>query len=192
MHLTVHTRGDVPSLRTDVAMGVFRDLLAGARQRGVRTVALTIMPTHVHWVVVPESAAALRDATRYVFGQFARRLDVLLGRRGRVFVERFWSVCAKAARHAWNLLGYVLRNPAAAGLRRRRGGGSGDGWGGATAGRLDRFTEVDFETLDADPFLRGLLGPDGAERCRLILRMAREAVPYAPLRERLQPVLPGL
>ena len=190
MHLTVHTGDDVPSLRTDAAMGVFRELLAGARLRGMRTVALTIMPTHVHWVVVAESAEALRDATRFVFGQFARRFDALVGRRGKVFVERFWSVCAKAARHAWNLLGYVLRNAAAAGLGRRRG--RGDGGDAAIAGRLDRFTAVDMETIDADPFLRGILGPDGSERGRLILRMSREAVPYAPLRERLQRVLPGL
>ena len=93
-------------------------------------------------------------------------------------MERFWSSCARTARHAWAVLAYVLRNATAAGCRPR-------------AGQLDRYAGVEDATIEEVRFLRALLGPDHAQRQALTARMARDLVPFVPLAERLQPRLPG-
>jgi len=137
------------------------------------------MATHLHWLVVAESPAALRDATRFVFGHLARFLNRSAGRRGKVFVERYASRCCRSARDAYAALGYVLRNPSAAGYR-------------VPARGLDRFTDVGEDVLAGDRFLRSVVGDTAALRRPLLERMAHGPVPFVPLAERRQPPLPGL
>ena len=108
MHITQRVEAGLPSLRRGWVRGDFVELLGAARERGVRTVAFAILDNHIHWVVMAASREALGDATRYVFDQLARRLNQGWGRRGRVFVERFFSRVGRAVRDAWNLIGYVL------------------------------------------------------------------------------------
>ena len=179
MHLTKRVVVGLPGLRRPDVMRLFRELVEDARSRGVRTVLFAMMNNHLHWVVVPRSAEALRDATRYVFGRFARRLNRLLGRRGKVFVERYWSSCCRSVSHAWQVLGYVLRNAQTAGYR-------------VPPGRFDRYTAADEDAIGADGFLRALLGPTAALRRAELLRMAAGPAPFVPLADRLQQRLPGL
>jgi REP element-mobilizing transposase RayT len=184
MHITIHTVEGAPSLRQPQAIALFRELVVEAQRRGVATIAFALQPTHIHWVVRPDSPAALHDALRYVFGQFARRFNRVVVRRGRLFVERAWSTCAKTVRQAWNVLGYVLRNSASSGRRPR-------------PGQLDPYTDVDETTLNQDRFLRGLLGPGDGEaaralRWRLLHELSQQPLPYRPFATLLQPALPGL
>lgn len=188
MHLTVRVRTDVPGLRRPVVRALLRELLPAAQGRGVRTLALAVMPNHLHWVVLTESAAALRDATRYLLGQFARRLNRLFGRRGPVFVERFWSTCCKTARQCWQALGYVLRNARAAGCHVPA---AGPGQNARVRG-MDGFTGVDEAVLGADRFLRAVLGPTERARRAALVRLCAGPAPFVPLAERLQARLPGL
>lgn len=179
MHITLRVRDDVPRLRRPEVLRCFRELVAAARERGVRSVASVLMGSHLHWVVVPESADALREATKFVFSRLAKFINRLFGRRGRVFVERYYSQCCHSVRQSWQALGYVLRNPVVAGYR-------------VPAGGLDRYTEVCEDVLAADPFLRSVVGPTPRLRRALLVRMTRGPVPFVPLAERLQPCLPGL
>lgn len=177
MHLTMKVGPDVPSLRRPEVVERFRALQEIARERGVRTIAHQVMDDHIHWAVLPASAAALRDATRVVLGLLARFLNRLFGRRGPIFVDRYWSVCCKTAKHFWIMLCYVLKNAVTAGFRVRRG-------------RLDPYGAVDEETLGATAFLRAVLGPTPELRRSVVLEMAQGPLPFVPLRERLQPRLP--
>lgn len=179
MHLTVRVRPDVPSLRCPEVLERLRSLLDAARERGLRVVSFALMPNHIHILGLPKSAEALRDAMRYLLGQLARSLNKLFQRRGKVFEDRYWSTCATSVKQAFHALNYVLKNAATAGLRVLRGG-------------LDAYSGVDEELLGADRFLRSLLGPGADQRRALLLRMARGALPFIPLAERLQPRLPGL
>jgi len=179
MHLTVHVRQGVPRLRRQEILDYLREMMAAARRRGVRTVASALLDSHWHWVVVPQSAAALQDATRFVYGHLARFINRRFGRRGRVFVERFASGCCRSVRHAFQVVNYVLKNAAAAGYR-------------FPAAGFDRFTEVCDDVLAADRFLRSVLGPTPAARRTLLVRMARGPVPFVPVAQRCQPGLPGL
>jgi len=166
----------LPSLRQPAVWTVLRRLLAGARRRGVSTCLITTMPNHLHWVVLPRSREALHDATRYVFSQLARALNALLGRKsGKVFDDRFWSTCCANARQAFATFGYVLRNPG----------------GCRPADRPDPYTAADDAVLGGDPFLRAVLGHTAEQRAALLARMAAGPLPFEPLRERLQPRLPG-
>ena len=179
MHLTKRVVQGLPGLRRPDVLRLFRELVEDARGRGLETVVFAMMNEHLHWVVIPRSAEALRDATRYVFGRFARRLNRLFGRRGKVFTERYWSSCCRSVRHAWQVLGYVLRNARTAGCFVPRG-------------RFDRFAAADEVTIGADNFLRAVLGPTPALRRTELLRLAAGAAPFVPLAARLQLRLPGL
>jgi REP element-mobilizing transposase RayT len=179
MHLTVKVLPDVPNLRRPEVLSRLRELLEEARQRGLRVVSFSVMPNHVHLYGMPESAAALRDAMRYLLGQLARSLNTIFQRRGKVFEDRYWSTCATSVKQAFHALNYVLKNAAAAGLRVLRG-------------RLDAYSGVDEGLLGADRFLRSLLGPSAFQRRALLLRMAQGPLAFTPLAERLQPRLPGL
>ena len=177
LHLTIRVQAGLPNLRQPAVRALLRGLLAQARQRGLRTALIVVMPNHLHWVVVPASRAALHDATRHVFGQLARGINALAGRaRGKVFDDRYWSSCCRTVRQAFAAFGYALRNPTPRLARR-----------GA-----DPYSAVDDEALGADPFLRSVLGLTPEQRAALIARMTAGPVPFVPLRERLQPTLPGL
>lgn len=179
MHLTVRVHQDVPRLRRQAVLDYFRQLVGEARRRGVRTVASALLDSHLHWMVVAESAAALRDATRFVFGHLAKFINRLFGRRGKVFVERFASVCCRSVRQSFHALNYVIKNALSAGHR-------------VPAAGLDRYTDVDEDILASDRFLRAVVGPTAALRRAVLTRMARGAVSFIPLAERCQPRLPGL
>jgi hypothetical protein len=179
LHISMRVRNDAPRLRRQEVLDRFRELRVEAGRRGVRTVAAVLMGSHLHWLVVADSPAALWDATRFVFGQLARFLNLRAGRRGKVFEDRYASRCCRSVKDAYAAIGYVLRNPSAAGCR-------------VPARGLDRFTDLGENVLAGDPFLRSVVGPTPGLRRSLLLRMAREAVPFVPLAERRQPRLPGL
>jgi REP element-mobilizing transposase RayT len=179
MHLTVRVCDDVPGLRRPEVRDYLRELVEAARARGVSSCVVVLMHNHLHWIVTPRSAAALRDATRFVFGHLARFLNRLFGRVGKVFVERYFSTCCRNVRKAYHALNYVLKNPAAAGYR--------------VVGREgDAYSAVFEEELAADPFLRAGVGPTPGLRRALLARMAQGRVAFVPLAERVQPRLPGL
>ena len=138
------------------------------------------MSSHLHWIVLPESADALRNATRYVFGQLAKMLNRIWGRtRGKVFADRYHSTIGSSVRQAWNMVNYVLRNPVSAHCH------------GADS-TVDRFLGINIEVLTGDRFLGSIFGPDSnALRC-LVRQMTRAPVPYTPLMQRIQATLPGL
>jgi REP element-mobilizing transposase RayT len=179
MHLTVKVHDDVPSLRRPELRERLGVLLEGARKRGVRTLSFAIMPNHIHILCIANSAATLRDATRYVLGQLARFVNQLFRRRGKVFTDRYWSTCITTVKQGWTALCYVLKNAKVAGLRVLRG-------------CLDAYSGVDEDLLGADRFLRSVLGPSARQRRAILLRMAQGPLDFTPLEERLQPRLRGL
>ena len=179
MHLTARVLSDVGSLRTDAFRAELRRVLAGANLRGVSTFAVAVLDTHVHLIVKTRSRQALADATRYVYSQLAAWLNRRDGRSGQVFVERFWSTCARSVRQAWQVVGYVLANPRAAGFLPWKKDG------------VDPNVMVNRPAIAADRFLRSVLGPTEVMQAEVMTRMLAGTVPFVPLRERMQPMLPG-
>lgn len=173
MHITQRLQAGLPSLRRGWVRELFRSLLNGAAERGVRTVAFAILGNHIHWVVVPRTRAALGDAARYVFAGLARGLNKAWQRRGRVFSERFYSRVGRSVRDAFHLINYVLRNPVAAGISVARNA-------------IDPFVGANVPFIDRHPFLRTVLGTNGPTLQALLLQMTRDRIPFIPLSTRLQ------
>ena len=179
MHITKRVRTGVPRLRRQEVLDCFRELVEEARKRGVHTFAWVIQDDHIHWYARPESKEALADATRYVFGRFAKYVNRLFGRTGKVFEERYYSEISRSVKQAFVTLNYVLKNVVARGYR-------------VPADRIDHYTRFCEDEIGADRFLRSVVGPTPRARRALLMRMTRGPVPWSPLLQRLQPALPGL
>jgi REP element-mobilizing transposase RayT len=89
---------------------------AGAFQ----VVELTIQDDHLHLIVEargPEAHAALRSGVSGLVIAFARRLNMMLKRRGKVWGDRWHGRELRTPREVRNALVYVFRNLAKHGAR---------------------------------------------------------------------------
>jgi putative transposase len=82
---------------------------------GLEVWAYCLMPNHVHMIVVPHEADALRGGLAESHRRYARRVNFREGWRGHLWQERFGSFVLDEA-HLWAAVRYVERNPMRAGL----------------------------------------------------------------------------
>jgi putative transposase len=92
-------------------------LRRAADREAVELLVHTLMPNHVHLIVVPGSPGSLSRALYRAHRRYAEEINTRLGWCGHFFQERF-SCCAMDERHARNAVRYVLLNPVRAGLAR--------------------------------------------------------------------------
>ena len=102
-----------------------------AAAAGVEVWAWVLMPNHVHLILVPPDADALRRALAPVHRRYAGHVHARLKRTGHFWQGRFGRVAMDEA-HLGAALRYVALNPvrpraqagqARAGAESRRGGG---------------------------------------------------------------------
>jgi REP element-mobilizing transposase RayT len=107
----MRARWDVPRLRAEVCFLAIRAALGRGKERGgFRLVQFSVMPDHLHLVVEADDKNALSRGMQGLAIRVARRLNGALGRRGRVFAERFHAEALDTPRRARNALAYVLLN----------------------------------------------------------------------------------
>jgi len=70
----------------------------------------SVQGNHVHLVCEPNSARALARGIQVFSSVVARRLNKLIGRRGKVFGDRYHSRALRTPREVRNVLAYVLQN----------------------------------------------------------------------------------
>jgi putative transposase len=101
---------------TDQDRRRYLDLLAeyATRQR-LQIWAWCLMPDHVHLVAVPEDALSLAAALIPLQTQYSRHIHQTRKKEGVLWRGRFAS-CPLDARHAWEAIRFVERNPLRAGL----------------------------------------------------------------------------
>jgi REP element-mobilizing transposase RayT len=108
LHLTMRVTG-VPSLRSERCMKVMRLAFHSGRQRdGFRLVHYAVQPNHLHLIVEANSKRDLANGSRALAIRIAMRLNVLLGRRGRVFADRYHAVALGSPRQVRRAVAYVL------------------------------------------------------------------------------------
>lgn len=164
--MTIHVHDDVRYLRSRSVARKLAALAKGTPLRGMTIVLSQTMSNPIHLVVQVRSRRALHNATRYLFGLLARSLNKLNdGRKGAVFTERFSSGVARSTVDAWNVVGYVVRNPKTAGIQKQKR-------------PFDHALPVAPEAIMSDRFLRKLLGEGEGCLWELLYRMSREPVPY--------------
>ena len=108
LHLTMRVAG-VPSLRSQQCIKVMRAAFRGGKERfGFRLVHYAVQPNHLHLIVEARNKRALSSGARGLAIRIAMRLNHLLGRKGRVFAERYHAVPLGSPRQVRRALAYVL------------------------------------------------------------------------------------
>ena len=129
LHIVVRLAPGVPSLRTRKLFGRVHRALAAAKERfGMRIIHYSVQDNHLHLLVEVEhpdsrlrgdcrfrgdKAAAKRALTKAMQGlgvRLARRLNKVLGRRGRLIEERYHVTRLTTPRQVKNALLYILNN----------------------------------------------------------------------------------
>lgn len=115
-HVTQRGNGRAQTFFCDDDYRLYRDLLAEhAAAAGVEVWAWVLMPNHVHLVLVPPDADALRRALAPTHRRYAGHVHARLRRTGHFWQGRFGCVAMDEA-HLGAALRYVALNPVRARL----------------------------------------------------------------------------
>jgi REP element-mobilizing transposase RayT len=110
VHVTLRARAEVSSLRSPVPFGAIRRALARASDDGFRLLHFSVQADHVHLLVEAEGTATLRGGIQGLAIRVARAVNRVLGRRGRVWGDRYHARILRTPREVRNALVYVLAN----------------------------------------------------------------------------------
>ncbi len=140
VHVTLRVLPHVWNLRSQRSLSVIEAALTGAKSwRTFRVVHFSAQGDHLHLVVEADGAKALSSGMQGLSIRLAKGLNRMMGRRGKVFADRFHAHVLETPAETRNCLAYVLLNQRS---HRARGGkrvghgmvdpfssaGSFDGW----------------------------------------------------------------
>jgi putative transposase len=110
VHVTLEIARGVPSLRTDWRMQHIRGVIASSHRDDFRIVHFGVMWNHLHLIVEADGKEALRSGLQGFKIRFAKCLNGLFDRTGRLFGERYHERVLKTPREVRNALRYALNN----------------------------------------------------------------------------------
>ena len=111
VHISLKVVRGLPTLRARQCMEVIRAALyAGSQYRGFRLVHFSVQDNHLHLLCEAKHAKALSRGMQGLCIRLAKRLNNELGRKGRVFADRFFSRILKTPQEVRASLAYVLNN----------------------------------------------------------------------------------
>ena len=111
VHVTVRVRDDASKLRTKACFRAIAPALAGGRDRfGFRLVHFSVQSNHLHLVAEAENRTSLARGMQGLGVRIAKALNRVLGRRGKVFADRYHAHVLRSAREVANAVAYVLGN----------------------------------------------------------------------------------
>lgn len=111
VHVTLSTRNDLPTLRTPRLNEVIeRAFRRGKEAAGFRLTHYSIQRHHLHLIVEAKDAVALSRGIQGLAIRVAKAVNRALGRRGQVFVERYFGRILKTPKQVKHCLLYVLNN----------------------------------------------------------------------------------
>ena len=130
VHVTLRARPGLPSFRHERVSGMLRSVLLDQRKRQYakvfQVVEFSIQDNHLHLIVEAtgviengriDAPDALRAGVSGLVIAFAKRLNMMLGRRGKVWGDRWFGRELATPREVRNALVYVFRNVAKHGTR---------------------------------------------------------------------------
>ncbi len=119
VHVTLRARPDVWNLRSRRSHRVIAKALRGVIGRpGFRVVHFSIQGNHLHLVIEAHSAKTLANGMRALAGRIALGLNVMMGRSGAAFDDRYHAHVLRTPTEVRHVLAYVLGNFASHALRR--------------------------------------------------------------------------
>jgi len=111
VHVTLRLVEGLASLRTRQCYRAVLPALEEARERdGFRVVELSVQSNHLHLIAEADDRVALSRGIQALAIRVAKRLNAALGRRGKVFAQRFHMHVLKTVREVVNAVDYVLSN----------------------------------------------------------------------------------
>ena len=124
VHVTLRAKNGLPSLRSERIYGMFNSVILDQRKRryasSFQVVEFTVQENHLHLIVEARGPSAHRELRAGVSGlviAFAKRLNMMLRRRGKVWGDRWHGRELGSPREVRNALVYVFRNLAKHGTR---------------------------------------------------------------------------
>ncbi len=122
VHVTLKVLGAVGNLRKGPQRrAIFRAFAGGRRRFGFRLVEFSVQRDHLHLVCEAENERSLARGLQGLCIRIARGLNRRLGRRGRVFADRYHAHQLRTPREVRHALAYVLGNARRHGLVRAPG-----------------------------------------------------------------------
>ena len=110
-HVTLRVVAGVESLRRHRSMRVVRGaILDGGNRDHFRVIEFSVQSNHLHLIVEADGAAGLTVGMIGLEVRLARRLNRLLGRRGRLFAGRYHARSLRTPSEVRLALRYVLLN----------------------------------------------------------------------------------
>jgi len=109
--ITMRVRDGIPKLRNAVVLELFENVLRAMRgYEGFRVIHFSLQTNHIHLTVEADSTAALTKGMQSLSIRFAKALNRLLGRKGKVLADRYHISEMKTPLETKNKLAYVLCN----------------------------------------------------------------------------------
>jgi hypothetical protein len=154
VHVTMKLDPALPSLREGPLLPVLEDIFPRLRHRErFRLVHYSIQDHHLHLIVEAADKASLSKGIQGLAVRIARGINRALGRRGRVFSDRYFARILRTPREVRNGLAYVLNNTRHHAAQRRErlarnwiddrsSGGCFDGWSERSALSPDHTAPV--------------------------------------------------
>jgi putative transposase len=111
VHVTLRLLSGIESLRSRQCYRAVLPALSCARERrDFRVVHLSVQGNHLHLIVEADDRSALSRGMQGLAIRVAKSLNRALGRRGKVFAERFHMHVLRTVREVVNAVDYVLSN----------------------------------------------------------------------------------
>ena len=111
VHATLRVRRGCWNLRSHRAQRALEAAFHAGRDRfGFRLVHFSIQGNHLHLLVEAAGKESLARAMKGLQVRLARALNAMMGRKGRVFADRYHAHVLKTPREVANALRYVLMN----------------------------------------------------------------------------------
>ena len=111
VHVSLKVADDLPNLRHPTLFSALRAAIyRGADRLGLRVIHFCVLKNHLHLIVEAEGVRNLARGMQGLCIRLAKQLNKALGRRGRVFVDRYFSHVLRTPGEARNALNYLLKN----------------------------------------------------------------------------------
>lgn len=110
LHVTLRAVDAIGCLRADRVFPSVRRALAASSRAEFRIVEFSVQSNHVHLIAEAEDGRALSSGLRGLAIRLARAVNRVLGRRGKVWDERYHARALATPRAVRHALVYVLTN----------------------------------------------------------------------------------
>ena len=111
VHVTARVRDEAGRLRTRACFAAVASCIGEGREReGFRVTHFSVQSNHLHLLVEADDAVALARGIQGLSVRIARAVNRVLGRRGKVFADRYHARALRSPTEVANAIAYVLGN----------------------------------------------------------------------------------